>query len=221
MYNLAMETEMLKPEELRAHVKRKTFRLAFVGMSNAGKSYRSKVLRDEMDFTWFHVDEGIQRALGFASMEDISTWLGYPTSDGYAQREAQYLALENELTKQSSERFDGKNLVFDTTGSVVHLDADTLETLHDNCLIVHLDVGEDSLGTLVERFFAHPKPVAWCGHLHQRKGETPEDAVRRSYPELLAFRLKRYRDLAHVNIPARAVRDTSADETLEIIAHHL
>lgn len=216
-----MEIELLKPDELDAHVRNGTFRLAFIGMSNAGKSYRSKVLHDELDFIWYHVDEGIYKELDFDSMEDISAWLGYPTSEGYEEREAKYLELENKLTKQSSMRTDGKNLVFDTTGSVVHLNKDTLQTLHGNCLIVHLDVGEDSLEQLVEKFFEHPKPVAWCGHLQQQEGETPEEAVRRSYPELLEFRLKKYRELAHVNVPAQDVYDTSALETLDVIKKHL
>ncbi|MAZ67178.1 hypothetical protein CL652_00165 [bacterium] len=216
-----METELLKPEELDTHVLNKTLRLAFIGMSNAGKSYRSKILRDETDFLWFHVDEGIYRELGFASIEEISSWLGYPTSERYEAREAKYLELENKLTRQSSMRTDGKNLVFDTTGSVVHLSGDTLKTLHDNCLVVHLDVGEESLEKFVERFFKYPKPVAWCGFLQSMGGGSFEEAVRRSYPKLLQFRLKRYRALAQVNVPAREVRDTSARETLNIIKKYL
>lgn len=216
-----MEIELLKPEELDAHVQNGTFRLAFVGMSNAGKSYRSKVLQNELNFVWFHVDEKIQHELGFESMEDISAWLGYPTEDSYAQREARYLEFENKFTKQASMKVDGQNLVFDTTGSVVHLEQDTLQTLQENTLVVHLDVGDDSLSELVEKFFEHPKPVAWCGHLTQKEGETPEEAVRRSYPQLLKLRLEQYRSLAHVNILARDVYDTSALETLDVIKDSL
>ncbi len=216
-----MELAKLTPTELDTHVRNGTFRLAFVGMSNAGKSFRSRVLQEALDFVWFQVDEGIQHTLGFSTMEEISEWLGYPTDAGYDEREEKYLALENELTKQASMQTDGKNLVFDTTGSVVHLADSTLHTLHENCLVVHLDVGDDSLGEPVERFFEKPKPVAWSGFLNHAMGETTEEAVRRCYPELLAFRLEHYRKLAHVNVPVHEVRDTSAEETLDVIKKHL
>lgn len=216
-----MKSEQLKPEELEAHVQKGTFRLAFVGMSNVGKSYRSRVLHNELGFVWFNVDEGIQKELGFASMEDISTWLGHPTDETYEEREANYLELENALTRNASMQTDGKNLVFDTTGSVVHLEEKTLTVLRENCVVVHLDVGDDSLEELVSRFFETPKPVAWCGHLSRQPNENPKESLRRCYPKLLEFRLSNYRKLAHVNIPAHKVRDKNARDTLEVIKNHL
>lgn len=208
---------MLRPEEFDTHVRNGTLRLAFVGMSNAGKSYRSRVLRDELSFLWYQVDEEIQKALGFSSMAEISTWLGFPTESAYPEREKQYLELEERFTMHPSIQAIGKNLVFDTTGSVVHLARKTLEVLSDNCLIVHLDVGEDSLKKMMEQFFLNPKPVAWSGYLRREFGESQEEALRRCYPELLRARLKQYRSLAHVNIPFYALRDKSGEETLKMI----
>lgn len=216
-----MDSEGLTEAEFDVHIAEGTLRLALVGMSNAGKSYRSKVLRDEEDFLWYHVDDEIQNELGFESLEEISRWLGYPTSEGYAEREHTYLELENRFTKQAAMQTGGKNLVFDTTGSVVHLDDDTIKVLRENCLIVHLDVGEDSLSRMVEKFFKQPKPVAWAGNLEFKQGESEEEAVRRNYPKLLSTRLKQYRDLAHVNVPFAEVRDKSARETLAVIKSHL
>lgn len=216
-----MKSDQLKPGEFDAHVAAGTFRLAFVGMSNAGKSYRSRVLHDEAGFLWYHVDEEIQNALGFKEMDEVSKWLGYPTSEGYVAREAKYLELENRFTKHAAMQTKGRNLVFDTTGSVVHLDTDTLDVLKENCLIVHLDVGEDSLTQMLERYFKEPKPVAWAGHLTFKKGESEEEALRRCYPDLLKKRLAKYRKLAHVNVPAIELRNKSARETLEVIKSHL
>ena len=116
---------------------------------------------------------------------------------------------------------NGKNLVFDTTGSVAQLAPETLKALKENCLIVHLDVGEDSLARMIEKFFEDPKPVAWGEYFKQREGETEDAALRRSYPTLLSERLKKYRDFAHVNISAREVYDTSAEKTLEVIKNYL
>lgn len=216
-----MELAQLKPEEFDAHIAAGTFRLGFIGMSNAGKSYRSKKLRDEKGFLWYQVDEEIQKALGFKDMAEISTWLGYPTAPDYPEREKKYLELENEFTRQASMRTGGKNFVFDTTGSVPHMEPESLDILRQNCLLVHLDVGEGKLGRMMERFFEKPKPVAWCGHFFVRPGESEEQALRRCYPELLKMRLEKYRELAHVTVPAEEVFNTSADETLSAIRRRL
>lgn len=212
-----MQSQHLRPEEFDAHLAQGTFRLSFVGMSNAGKSYRSKVLARDKDFLWYQVDEAIQKELGFATMAEISSWLGYPTSLGYKEREARYLELENTFTREASMKTGGKNFVFDTTGSVVHLMPETISVLKENCLVVHLDIGEGSLEKMVEKFFIEPKPVAWGDFFVLREGETEGGALRRSYPILLSERLKMYRALAHINIPAERLRDTTAEETLSVI----
>lgn len=216
-----MTLEQLRPEEMDAHVRGGTFRLSFIGMSNAGKSYRSKTLHRELGFVWHHIDEMIYKELGFVDMGAISSWLGYPYAEGYAEREQTYLELENTFTKRSALAVESGNLVFDTTGSVVHLRQDTLEALHEHSLMVHLDVGDDSLAAMMEKFFAEPKPVAWCGFFSMEAGEQPQDALKRCYPLLLQERLARYRTLAHLNIPAAEMRDKNAEETLAIIRDYL
>jgi shikimate kinase len=216
-----MQTDLLKPEEFDAHVKNGTCRISFIGMSNCGKSYRSKALRDELGFLWYQVDEAIQKALGLASMADISKWLGYPTSPTYQEREQVYLTLENQYTKEAAMKTNGKNFVFDTTGSVVHLAPETLEVLDENTLIVHLEVSAAKKERMLEKFFKEPKPVAWCDFFSIRAGESAEDALRRCYPTLLEERLARYRAIAHVNIPLEEVFDATGTETLAAIRRHL
>ena len=212
-----MELISLRQDEFDAHVRDKTLRLAFVGMSNAGKSYRSRVLRNEEDFLWYQVDEAIQKALGFEKMGEISSWLGMPTNDTYLEREVEYLQLENRFTKEAAMQTGGKNFVFDTTGSVVHLEPETIGVLKTNCLVVHFDVGENSLEVMLEKFKREPKPVAWCGHFIIETGESEQEAFERSYSALLQKRLAMYRALAHINIPVAEIRDTSGKETLEAI----
>ena len=216
-----METGQLTQGEYESHIAQKTLRLSFVGMSNAGKSYRAKVLHRECDFFWYRVDEEIGRSLGFETEEGISSWLGYPSSDGYAQRERTYLDLENTFTGYAAQYASGKNLVFDTTGSVVHLEPTTLNALREYTLVVHLDVGDDSLEKLIEKFFQNPKPVAWSGHFSMEGNESEEQALRRSYPSLLTARLEKYRALAHLNVPAERLYNTSGQETLDIIKTYL
>lgn len=216
-----MKLEQLRPEEVDAHIQNGTFRLAFVGMSNAGKSYRSKVLERELDFFWYHVDGKIQKALGFEDMNEISDWLGYPNNPTYPKREAEYLALENKCTKVDDLNTEGKNLVFDTTGSVTHLNPDTLSWLHEHCLIVHLEVDESAIELLLERFVKEPKPVIWGGHFTPEQDEDDIATIRRCYPSLLRERLENYPKLAHLNIPAASFFDKTGVETIEIIKSYL
>lgn len=216
-----MDPERLLPEEFDTHLKNGTFRLSFIGMSNAGKSYRSRRLHSEMGFVWHHVDEMIYRELGLPGMEAISAWLGYPSSPTYPEREQKYLELENRFTKRSALAVENGNLVFDTTGSVVHLKGDALDALREHSLMVHLDVGNDSLEPMLERFMKEPKPVVWCGQFSIKPGESEEAALKRSYPELLQMRLAAYRTLAHLNIPVSEVYDTNAADTLAVIRKHL
>ncbi len=208
---------LLSHDEFDTHLKNGTCRLSFVGMSNGGKSYRARVLRDQCDFLLYSVDDEIIKELGFRDMDEISAWMGYPSSPGYAEREAQYLELEGKFTKQAAMKTHGRNLVFDTTGSVAQLDTKVLDALDEHTLIVHIDVGESALPRLMERFFKEPKPVAWGEFFTMQPGESEETALRRSYPTLLNERLKRYRSLAHVNIPAQKLYDRSGEETLATI----
>lgn len=211
------DLEKLTPSELDEHIKKGTFRLALVGMSNVGKSYRSRVLSEGAHFYQYSVDNEIQKKFGFESMEAISEWLGYPGNSDYAIREKEYLQTEEECTKLVNFNTDGKNLVFDTTGSVVYLSPHVLDWLHHECLIVHLDIEEDTIEKMILKFFTEPKPVIWDGFYSQRAGEDTRSALARCYPKLLMSRLEKYRKLAHLSIPASNFYDKSAEETLQII----
>ena len=216
-----METGQLRPDEMDVHVKNGTFRLAFVGMSNAGKSYRSRVLRDQCDFMWYEVDAAIQKDLGFANMGDISEWMRQPYTDGFEQRQKQYLDSEARCTKLDTLDTGGRNLAFDTTGSVIYLDNDTREWLHNDCLIVNIDVGESDIARMVRKYFEEPKPVVWGEMFNRQKDEQDDDALFRCFPLLLEDRLRRYREFAHLSIPLVELYDTSGEETLAIIRKYL
>jgi shikimate kinase len=217
----AMTPDNLRQDEFDAHVNNGTLRLAFVGMSNAGKSYRSKVLKNEENFFWYDVDGEIQKELGFTEMGEISSWLGYPNTHTYPEREGLYLAAENKSTKINTIETGGKNLVFDTTGSVIYLHAGTLEWLTNDCLIVNLDVGDGAIDTMLQKFIKEPKPVIWNSFFTVQDGEPETGTILRCYPKLLADRLARYRSLAHITIPTKELFNKNGKETLSIIKSYL
>ncbi len=216
-----MESPILTPSEFDTHLAHKTLRLSFVGMSNCGKSYRSRVLERENDFFWYQVDDDIAKTLEMRDVTEVGEWMGFPTDPTYPEREATYIELENKFTGQAAMSAHDKNLVFDTTGSVIHLDENVLAQLRENTLVVHLDVGEESLEALVAKFLEHPKPVAWSGYFSQEPSDTREEALRRSFPLLLKERMRRYRALAHVALPATSVRDKTGLETLALVRERL
>jgi len=67
--------QLLTGDEMMQHIKQGDFRLAFVGMSNCGKSYKSRILQDNAGFFWYEVDRAIQKSLGFDSMDQIASWM--------------------------------------------------------------------------------------------------------------------------------------------------
>lgn len=203
------------------HIGAWDFRLAFVGMSNCWKSYISKILQNDAGFFWYEVDKEIQKKMWFNTMEDISSWMWKPGDKGFEEREALYLEKEEECTYFRELDIYGKNLVFDTTGSVVYLSDTTRSWLKNHCLVVHIDVWIDAIPIMLERFMSEAKPVFWNGMLNNKQWETEKESLRRCYPELLKDRLKKYKDFSHITIPASEMKDLSAEQTIEKICEYL
>ncbi|MDO8575943.1 MAG: hypothetical protein Q7R90_01365 [bacterium] len=93
--------------------------------------------------------------------------------------------------------------------------------MQENCLIVNLEAGEEYIDTMIQKFFKQPKPVIWNGMYAQKKGESERRTLERCFPVLLRDRLKRYRAMAHVNVPAADLYDKSGRETIAIIRSRL
>ncbi len=216
-----MELENLTRAEFEKHLQDKTLRIAFLGMSNSGKSYRAKILTKELDFFWYQVDEEIQKELGFKDMEEISNWLGFPDSQNYSAKEKKYLELENKYTIVDDQKVGNKNLVFDATGSVIYLNNQVKKWLREECLLINIDVGENAVEQMMEKFFLEPKPLIWNNIFNPQPNESRAETLKRCYPELLKSRLNNYRKMAHINIPAEEIWDLSGEETLNLIKKYL
>lgn len=202
-------------------------RLALIGMSGTGKTFWTRRLM-EGGRPGISCDDRIEERLrsllaagGHAGINGVAAWLGWPDSPSYAEREAAYLAeeiaaLDEILTEL--ERDSSRELILDTTGSVIHTGNPLLWRLRRQMTVVHLAASADEQQLLIERYLNDPKPVLWRGAFHPDATETPRGTVARCYPALIAGRRKSYEVLAHCTLPAAGLRQTTGAAPLDAAA---
>ena len=195
-------------------------RLALIGMSGAGKTFWTKKLA-AAQYPAVSCDDRIEQKLtprlatgGYAGINGVAAWMGWPNSATYTERESEYLAeeihsLDEILTEL--ERQPEKSLVLDTTGSVIHTGNNLLMRLRRQMTIVHLAASSKEQQLLIERYLNDPKPVLWRGAFQPRPGENPSETVARCYPALVSARRQGYEALAHCTLQVDELRDGSLD----------
>ncbi len=200
--------------------------LSLVGMSGVGKSHLARALeargsvRLECDA---RIAQRLPDLLGLSAKDDpvhaLGRWMGMPWTAGYAEREARYLALEEDVTREALDRASAcaggaHPVVIDCTGSVIHLSEALRARLSAETRVVHLATPRAREATLLARYLARPRPIVWASAWRPSPGEPPERALERLYPELLRAREERYRALAARSIDAAWLEAASLDETL-------
>src|SRR6202048_1412959 len=195
-------------------------RVALIGMSGTGKTFWSKRLA-QPGRPAYCCDDRIEQRLRdrlrtgvYAGISGVASWMGWPDSPTYAQREAEYLAeeiatLDEVLTE--IKRNPARELILDTTGSVIYTGNNLLLRLRRQMTIVYLAASASEEQLLIERYLNDPKPVLWRGAFQPKKGETPRDAVARCYPMLIAARRQSYEAFAHCTIPVAELRSATQD----------
>ena len=195
-----------------------TLKVAFIGMSNIGKSYTAMRLATKYDFSLIEVDKIIWENLGHESMDAFAQWQGHPYTDGYAEREKHSIALETNATRKAL-KTDKRNPMIDTTGSVIYTAEDVLHELRQDYYIVYIQAMEDHLERLKVQYFKHPKPLVWAGHYKKLEGKTETQSILDCYPKLLASRGKAYAKHADVTLPSTIILnpDVSIEEIFEAL----
>ena len=195
-----------------------TLKVAFIGMSNIGKSYTAMRLATKYDFSLIEVDKIIWENLGHESMDAFAQWQGHPYTDGYAEREKHSIALETNATRKAL-KTDQRNPMIDTTGSVIYTAEDVLHELRQDYYIVYIQAMEDHLERLKVQYFKHPKPLVWAGHYKKLEGKTETQSILDCYPKLLASRGKAYAKQADVTLPSTIILnpDVSIEEIFEAL----
>ena len=124
-----------------------TLKVAFIGMSNIGKSYTAMRLATKYDFSLIEVDKIIWENLGHDSMEAFAQWQGHPYTEGYSEREKHSISLETQATRKAL-KTEKPNPMIDTTGSVIYTDEDVLKTLTEDYYVVYIKAMEDHIERL-------------------------------------------------------------------------
>lgn len=196
---------IITQEEFMRRFREGNLHIAFVGMSNIGKSFRSKQLKEKMGFERRSIDHEIGDVLGLTSMNQISKWMGYPFDPQYKKAEKEYLALEEKLTKKPPQK--GKNTILDSTGSIIYTSPELLKYIQKKYLVIYLSCPDSLTEKMIGSFFRRIKPVIWGDMFQKKEGETNEEALKRCYPKLLKYRSKKYESLGDITIHGSISRD--------------
>ena len=151
---------------------------------------------------------------GYSGINGVASWMGWPDSPTYAQREAEYLAEEIAALDEvlsDLERNPSRELILDTTGSVIYTGNNLLLRLRRQMTVVYLAATPEQQQLLIQRYLSDPKPVLWRGAFQPKKNETSGETVARCYPILIAARRQSYEALAHCSIPVAELRESDLD----------
>ena len=194
----------------------KPLRLALIGMSGAGKSYWTTRIA-AAGHPAISCDAEIETRLkpvletgDYTGINGVAAWMGWPHLPTYAGREAAYLSEEIAVLDQaltSLEKNPERDLVLDTTGSVIYVGNHLLHRLRKQMLVVYLAASRDEQQLLIQRYLEDPKPVLWRGAFQARPGEDPKATVARCYPALIGARRQSYEAIAHCSIPVAQLRE--------------
>ena len=187
--------------------------ITLLGHSGCGKSHFARRLAAELGFKNICCDDLIEQKLapelerqGLSTIAGVSKWMGQPYEPHSQERQEKYLAAEAEVIDEivASLPEDGwgapDNIVIDTSGSVIYTGEKRLLSLKQRSRIIYLAVPESEYQFMFEQYFADPKPVIWAGGFRLISGETNEQALERSYPELITTRSKLYAEYADVTL---------------------
>lgn len=189
--------------------------ITLIGMSGTGKSHWSKKL-EKKGFVRYCCDDLIEellgndlKKLGYSGIADVSKWMGQPYDKQYSKTSRAYLEREIQVTKRflrEVKKNKKKDIVIDTTGSVIYTGEDILKLLAELTRVIYLETPQSVQDDMFQLYIKDPKPVIWGGVFTKKRGESDRDALARCYPKLLKTRSQKYKKMAHKKLDYHALR---------------
>lgn len=195
-----------------------------------GKSYWSKRL-EEQGFHRICCDDEIEKKLapvlkqlGFKGIQDVAQWLGQPYERQFLENQAAYLQCEIEVMEEVIKMLEtgvARNLVIDTTGSVVYTGGNICSTLKKYSDVVYLDTPSEARKEMLALYLKEPKPVIWSSRFKQKRGESGGEALACCYSKLLLWRSGQYKKYADATLDYYKLRspDFCVENFYEILQH--
>ncbi|MBI2415170.1 MAG: hypothetical protein HYV33_00715 [Candidatus Kerfeldbacteria bacterium] len=203
--------------------------LSFIGMSNIGKTYWSKKLQD-LGFRHINCDDLIEKKLTpvlkeleYSGIEDVSRWMGQPYEEKFFANQHKYVSFEKEVMEEifsEIKNINNRNIIIDTTGSVVHTGKNITEKLKQYSMVIYIAGSEDMKEEMFKKYMEKPKPVVFGDVYNQEQSGTQLQALSRCYRKLLNLRSALYAQCADVVIPREAiVNDITVSQFISLIKH--
>lgn len=180
--------------------------IILIGMSGTGKTHWAKFLAKHLGRPHVEFDELIGQSPQLATLlqdypgkdaaEKMGKFFGMPWTDGFTEREQQFLAIER--TIMAADYPPGS--ILDLTGSAIYHPTE-MARLKETGLVIYLETSEDARKAMFDTFMKHPKPVCWRGTFSKKRNESDSESLKRCYPSLLESRAKMYASYADVTIP--------------------
>ena len=164
--------------------------ISLIGMSGSGKTYWSKKLAQN-GFTRICVDDLIENKLfsnllkmGYQGIAGVAKWMGQPYEPKFKENQSYYLKAEKQIMQKilsqiKSNSFGyrvAKNIVIDTTGSVIYLGSGIGLALKKYTTVVYLKIAKSEQDEMFKQYLKDPKPVIWGASCRKSKGERNEAA---------------------------------------------
>jgi shikimate kinase len=203
-------------------------RIVLIGFSGSGKSHWSRLLAQSHGYQHICCDDLIEEKLreflpsSASGINDVAEWMGQPYDQRFKRNETRYLQCEKGVLEEILKKPDGfypDRTVLDTTGSVIYTGDRLTRQLSLFGRVVYLEVTPAVLAEMFQEYINNPKPVIWGESFTQHPGESPMEALKRCYPELLKYRQSRYEQLAEVSLGYNETRmvDFGPDEFLAAV----
>lgn len=192
--------------ELGARPGERTLNIIFAGMSGSGKTHWAKLFSQAFDYPHVEIDSLIGQSSSLAGLlcdfdgedeaEKMGRYFGMPWTDGFAEREKAFLEIEAGILAAD---YPAGSLI-DLPGSAIY-HSGVMARLADTGPVIYLETDPEAQEEMLALFLRDPKPVCWKGGFRQADGESPDEALRRCYPELLRTRAALYERYADVTLP--------------------